>query len=54
MKKFKQFRETTTTSAVPGAGDDSDTVIVRKRYDRKNKRKDMAAILSRLTGKNVK
>lgn len=48
MKSFNKFyEEMTGTSAVPGAGDDSSTVIVRKKYDRKKKRKDMETVLRR-------
>lgn len=48
MKSFDKFyREMTGTSAVAGAGDDSSTVVVRKRYDRKKKRKDMEQVLRR-------
>jgi len=48
MNSFKKFyEEMTGTSAVAGAGDDSSTVIVRKKYDRKKKRKDMAKVLKR-------
>ena len=48
MQNFKKYWEAmTTTSAVPGAGDDSSTVIMRKKYDRKMKRKDMEKILKR-------
>lgn len=48
MKDFKKYwEEATTTSAVPGAGDDSSTVIMRKKYDRKTKRKDMEKVLKR-------
>lgn len=54
MKRFHQFIEDTTTSAVPGAGDDSSTVVVRKKHDRKNKRKDMVDILQRIMGKTSK
>lgn len=51
MKPFKDFvEEMTGTSAVPGAGDDSSTVIVRKKYDKKNKRKDQEKILKRIMG----
>lgn len=55
MKSFKTFQEEmgTTTSSVPGAGDDSNTVIVRKKHDRKNKRKDQIAILKRIMGKTT-
>ena len=41
-----------TTSAVPGAGDDNTTVIMRKKYDRKNKRKHQIELLKRLTNTN--
>lgn len=48
MQNFKKYwEEMTTTSAVPGAGDDSSTVVMRKKFDRKNKRKDMEKILKR-------
>jgi hypothetical protein len=48
MKSFNKFyEEMTGTSAVAGAGDDSSTVIVRKKYDRKKKRKDMEKVLKR-------
>ena len=39
MKTFNKFSEDTTTSSVVGTGDDSDTVIVRKKYDKKRKGK---------------
>ena len=50
---IKQFEEeiTNNTSQVPGAGSDSSTVIVRKKYDRKNKRKDAVEILRRIMSK---
>lgn len=52
MKQFKKFTEEMTgTSAVPGAGDDSSTVIVRKKYDKKNKRKDQIAVLKKYLDK---
>lgn len=48
MNSFRKFyEEMTGTSAVAGAGDDSSTVIVRKKYDRKKKRKDMEKVLKR-------
>jgi hypothetical protein len=52
---IKQFDEeiTNNTSGVPGAGDDSSTVIIRKKYDRKNKRKDAVKILRRLLPKKI-
>lgn len=59
MKNFKEFMKqfdeeiTNNTSQVPGAGSDSSTVIVRKKYDRKNKRKDAVKILRRLLPKKV-
>jgi len=58
MKTFEEFMKqfdeeiTNNTSQVPGAGSDSSTVIVRKKYDRKNKRKDAVAILRRIMPKN--
>lgn len=55
MKSFNKFyEEMTGTSAVAGAGDDSSTVVVRKKYDRKNKRKEMERILRRFTEKKYK
>lgn len=58
MKTFQEFMNqfdeeiTNNTSQVPGAGSDSSTVIVRKKYDRKNKRKDAVEILRRIMPKN--
>jgi hypothetical protein len=58
MKTFQEFMKqfdeeiTNNTSQVPGAGSDSSTVIVRKKYDRKNKRKDAVKILRRIMPKN--
>ena len=58
MKTFEEFMKqfdeeiTNNTNQVPGAGSDSSTVIVRKKYDRKNKRKDAVAILRRIMPKN--
>lgn len=52
MKEFKTFMEEAPTqgvASVPGAGSDSDTVIVRKKYDRKNRRDDMAKLLKRFS-----
>lgn len=52
MKQFKKFTEEMTgTSAVPGAGDDSSTVIIRKKYDKKIKRKDQIEVLKRFMEK---
>jgi hypothetical protein len=52
MRSFKKFyEEMTGTAAVAGAGDDSDTVIVRKKYDRKKKRKDAKQVLKRFMEK---
>jgi hypothetical protein len=50
MIPFKKYlnKEDTTTGSVVGTGDDSDTVIVRKKYDKKSKRKDQIAVLKRL------
>lgn len=54
MYTLKQFIEkfdeelSMTTTAVPGAGDDSSTVVMRKKFDRKNKRKDQMTLLKRL------
>lgn len=52
LKQFIQkFEEelSMTTSAVPGAGDDNTTVVMRKKYDRKNKRDDQIKLLKRYT-----
>ena len=52
LKQFMQkFDEelSMTTSAVPGAGDDNTTVVMRKKYDRKNKRDAQIKLLKRLT-----
>jgi hypothetical protein len=39
---------------VAGAGNDSSTVVIRKKGDRKNKRKDNVAVLRRLLpNKNI-
>lgn len=47
MNSFKKFyEEMTGTTSVAGAGDD-ETVVVRKRYDRNKKRKDMEQVLKR-------
>jgi hypothetical protein len=61
MKTFKEFEKqfsedvpTNNTSGVPGAGDDSSTVIVRKKGDRKNKRKNNVEILRRILPKKFK
>jgi hypothetical protein len=52
MKQFKKFtQEMTGTSAVPGAGDDSSTVIIRKKYDKNTKRKDQIDVLKRFMEK---
>ena len=58
MKSFKEFEKqfqedvpTNNTTGVPGAGDDSSTVIVRKKGDRKNKRKKNVEILRRILPK---
>jgi hypothetical protein len=55
MKNFKKFIEEiggTNTTSVAGAGNDSDTVVMRKKYDRKVKRKDMEKVLKRMMGKD--
>ena len=57
MKRFKEFEEEvggTSTSSVAGAGDDSSTVVVRKKYDKMNKRKDQVAVLKRFMEKITK
>ena len=44
MKTYEEFKKqfdeeiTNTTKGVVGTGDDSDTVILRKKHDRKKKR----------------
>lgn len=48
---MKQFQEeiTNNTSGVAGAGDNPDqTVVMRKKHDRKKKRKDAVALLRRV------
>jgi len=50
MQKFDE-EMSMTTSAVPGAGDDSSTVVMRKKYDRKTKRKEQENILKRFSSK---
>ena len=55
MINFKKFIEElggTTTGSVAGAGDDTSTIVMRKKYDRKIKRKDMEKILKRMMGKD--
>jgi hypothetical protein len=55
MINFKKFIEElggTTTGSVAGAGDDTSTIVMRKKYDRKNKRKDMEKVIKRLTQKD--
>ena len=56
MKTFLKFLEDSPTNAtgtsVAGTGDDSSTVVMRKKYDRKVKRKDMEKILKRMMGKD--
>lgn len=55
MKTFEQFnREFTGTGAVAGAGDDSSTVVVRRKYDRKNKRKNSLPMLKRMLASRQK
>ena len=53
MKKFNE-EISTNTSSVVGTGDDSSTVIMRKKHDRKNKRDDSVALLRRIFPKNLK
>jgi hypothetical protein len=54
MKTYEEFKKqfdeeiTNTTKGVVGTGDDSDTVILRKKHDRKKKRKDAVALLRRV------
>ena len=48
MKSFNKFyAENTTTASVVGTGDDKDTVVVRKKFDRKKKRRDAEHVLKR-------
>jgi len=47
MTPFKKHFEDTSTASVVGTGDDSSTVIFRRKYDRDNKRKDIVASLDR-------
>jgi len=51
IQKFDEELSMTTT-AVPGAGDDNTTVVVRKKYDRRNKRKHQVELLKRMTSRN--
>jgi hypothetical protein len=48
MDKFEEEASMTTT-AVAGAGDDNQTVVMRKKFDRKNKRDDQINVLKRFT-----
>lgn len=47
MIPFKRWTEDTTTASVVGTGDDNETVVMRKKYDKKNKRKDQLDVLKR-------
>ena len=47
MKSFKEFEEDMTTSAVTGAGSDSETVPVHWHIKKKKKKKDEPKLLSR-------
>ena len=55
MKTYKEFMQSfeeeiaNNTSGVSGAGENPDqTVVIRKKHDRKNSRKDAAALLRRV------
>lgn len=54
MIPFKRWTEDTTTASVVGTGDDSETVVMRKKYDKKNKRKDQLDVLKRFIKKTQK
>ena len=43
--------EMTSTASVVGTGDDNETVVMRKKYDKKNKRKDQIDVLKRFIAK---
>ena len=43
--------EMTSTGSVVGTGDDNQTVVMRKKYDKKNKRKDQIDVLKRFIAK---
>lgn len=60
MKTYEEFKKqfeeelSVSTGSVAGAGNDSSTVVIRKKGDRKNKRKDNVAVLRRLLpNKNI-
>ena len=44
--------EMTSTGSVVGTGDDNQTVVMRKKYDKKNKRKDQLDVLKRFIDKS--
>jgi len=48
LKQFDEEIANVTGKAVAGTGEDSDTVIVRKKHDRKKKRKDAVEVLRRI------
>jgi hypothetical protein len=56
MKTYEEFMkqfEMTTTQDVVGTGDNLDqTVIVRKKHDRKKRRKDAESVLRRIFPQN--
>ena len=54
MIPFKRWTEDTTTASVVGTGDDNETVVMRKKYDKKNKRKDQLDVLKRFIKKKQK
>ena len=54
MIPFKRWTEDTTTASVVGTGDDNETVVMRKKYDKKNKRKDQLDVLKRFIKKTQK
>lgn len=49
IQKFDEEVAGMNTSAVPGAGSDNTTVVMRKKYDRKNRRDDQIKLLKRFT-----
>jgi len=60
MLRFKEYKggkgkdvdeEMTSTGSVVGTGDDNQTVVMRKKYDKKNKRKDQLDVLKRFIAK---
>jgi len=57
MKKFRDYVEEmggTSTASVVGTGDDNLTVVMRKKYDKKKKRKDQIDTLKKIMGEKSK